>query len=176
MLNSLITSFIVLGSPASAGQPPDTQPAVLPPPVMDAALSREQLEQQFTETLTGAVLVGSWQEMTVEGLGPARTERYTISRAQKIGEDFWLIHARIQVGEKDLTVPVPLRVLWAGDTPIITLTDLAIPGLGTYSARVMIYRGLYSGTWFAPDHYGVLCGRIEKAAPPPATQPAAPGD
>ena len=44
--------------------------------------------------------------------------------------------------------------------PIITLTDLSIPGLGTYTARVIIYRDQYAGTWSAAEVKGQLFGRI----------------
>jgi hypothetical protein len=33
-------------------------------------------------------------------------------------------------------VPIPLIVRWAGDTPVITLTDLTIPGVGTFTTRL----------------------------------------
>ena len=61
----------------------------------------------------------------------------------------------------------PLEVKWAGDTPVITLTDLAIPGLGTFTARVLFYRGEYCGTWSAVDHGGTLFGKIQPAAKKP---------
>ena len=63
-----------------------------------------------------------------------------------------------------MTVPLPLTVKWAGDTPVITLTDLAIPGLGHLYRAVLIYRGQYAGTWSAGDHGGELWGHIEKPA------------
>ncbi len=57
---------------------------------------------------------------------------------------------------------LPLTVKWAGDTPVITLTDMMVPGLGTYTARVLFHRGRYAGTWSASDHGGEMWGRIEK--------------
>jgi hypothetical protein len=59
---------------------------------------------------------------------------------------------------------MPLKVFWAGDTPVISLTDLSIPGLGTYTARVMVYRDQYAGTWKAKDHGGHLFGRITRGS------------
>ena len=67
--------------------------------------------------------------------------------------------------DKDVTVPIPLEIKWAGDTPVITLTDLAIPSLGTFTARVVIYDGRYAGTWQHGQVGGHLFGRIEKAPP-----------
>jgi hypothetical protein len=53
-------------------------------------------------------------------------------------------------------------VKWAGDTAVITLDKVTIPGLGTYSARVLVFEGTYSGTWSAGDHGGMLHGIIRK--------------
>jgi hypothetical protein len=120
---------------------------------------REQLENEFRRMLTGATLVGQFSVNGREGL---RDERYMISSVTKVGGDIWTINARIQYGERDLTVPVPVKVLWAGDTPVITLTDVALPGMGTYTARVLFHRGQYAGTWSSTSHRGQLFGRIEK--------------
>ena len=89
-----------------------------------------------------------------------REEKYTIKKVSKISGSIWLFQVRIQYGSNDVTVPLPLNVKWAGDTPIITLTDLSIPGLGTYTARVLIYRDQYAGTWSAEEIKGQLFGRI----------------
>jgi hypothetical protein len=97
-------------------------------------------------------------------LGQESEDRYTIRSVSKLAGDVWLIGARIQYGGKDLTVPVPVKVLWAGDTPVITVTQAGIPGLGTYTARVLIYDGLYTGTWSGPGHGGFLSGAIVKEA------------
>jgi hypothetical protein len=58
---------------------------------------------------------------------------------------------------------MPLEIKWAGDTPIITLTNMAIPGLGTFTARVLIYDNRYAGTWQHGPVGGNLFGKIEKA-------------
>jgi hypothetical protein len=52
----------------------------------------------------------------------------------KLKGDTWLFTARIQYGKHDLTVPMPLEVQWAGDTPMITLTDFKILGHGPFGA------------------------------------------
>jgi hypothetical protein len=76
--------------------------------------------------------------------------------------DVWLIKARVKYGDKDVTVPMPLEIKWAGDTPIITLTDFTIPGLGTFTSRVVIYENRYAGTWQHGQVGGHLFGRLEK--------------
>ncbi len=118
------------------------------------------LEAEFERTMSGSVLVG---QFTMDGIdAELREERYTIEKVTKIGEDRWRFDARVQYGQFDVTVPIPLDVKWAGDTPVISLTDLSIPGLGTYTSRVLVYRGHYAGTWSGKDYGGKLFGRIER--------------
>lgn len=143
--------------PATARQSADDSPAA----------KRAALEKDFIDTMTDARLIGTWQ-MTMgdataapHQLTDPQPESYTISKVEKTG-DSWIITARIQYAGKDAEVPVLVRVVWSGDTPIITVDDLAIPVFGTYSARVMIYRGFYAGTWFGKGYAGVLSGRIVK--------------
>lgn len=123
---------------------------------------RATLEKKLEESLRNVVLTGSWQmaDDKEKKLSPARTDRYTVESAHKADGDWWVIKARIQYEENDVTLPVRVRIVWAEDTPVITLDDLKLPGLGEYSARVMMFRGYYAGTWFAPGHGGVLSGQI----------------
>jgi hypothetical protein len=58
-------------------------------------------------------------------------------------------------------LPVPLEVFWAGDTPVITLTHAAVPGMGTFTSRVMIYGDRYAGTWQHDKFGGHMWGKIE---------------
>jgi hypothetical protein len=53
-------------------------------------------------------------------------------------------------------------MLWAGDTPIIEMTDVTIPRLGTFSARVFFYGDRYAGTWQHGQYGGHMFGRIQK--------------
>jgi hypothetical protein len=124
------------------------------------------LEAKFKEQMTGARFNGRWCMLKDGALGEERQEKYSIEGATKSGGDVWLIYARIQYGNKDVRVPVPVRVKWAGDTAVITLDDVSLPGLGTYTARVLVYEKTYAGTWSAGDHGGMLHGVIEKADAP----------
>jgi len=116
-----------------------------------------KLEEDFRKSISGVTLVGHF---TLGENSNLREEKYTIKKVSKISGSIWLFQVRIQYGSNDVTVPLPLNVKWAGDTPIITLTDLSIPGLGTYTARVLIYRDQYAGTWSAEEIKGQLFGRI----------------
>lgn len=115
--------------------------------------------QEFQEMMSGATLVGHFSS----GDGTLSEERYTIQNVTHLRGSTWLFQSRIQYGERDVTIPVPLQVQWAGDTPVITLTDLTIPGMGTFTARVLIYRERYAGTWWAGERGGQMFGRIERA-------------
>ena len=63
-----------------------------------------------------------------------------------------------------VTVPVPVEVKWAGSTPVITVDKVAVPGVGTYSARVVIHDNHYAATWDGGDHGGYMWGKIVKDA------------
>src|SRR5262245_29005202 len=95
-------------------------------------LTQAELERRFSESLSGAVFSGSYSVASGGEEKPAQMEKYTITRVTKQKDDRWLFAARIQYGKTDITVPMVLQVKWAGDTPVITLTDLTIPGLGTF--------------------------------------------
>jgi len=125
----------------------------------DAASEQSRLERDFEQMLTGAVLAGKFQ------LGDrVSSDKYTISKASKVAGETWLIQSRIQYGTHDVTVPIPVTVKWAGDTPVITLTEAGIPGLGTFTARVLFYRNHYAGYWAnSKGHGGEMWGKVERA-------------
>lgn len=137
-----------------------------------AAANQAELEKKFEETMTGAVLVGRFSSKGRQG--DPREERYTIVSAKKFLGERWVITAKIQYGGKGETaaIPIVVPVKWAGDTPVISLTDFSIPGMGTYTARVMIFQDQYAGMWAAgTEHGGLMWGRIERA-PAEAVKPA----
>ncbi len=138
----------------------DDQPDVAAP-AEAKPLDQAQLEKKFAETMSGATLIGTF---TVTGQTEQKLneEKYTIESCKKLKSGKWQFKSRIQYGGKDLTVPLALDVMWAGDTPVITLTDLPVPGFGTFTARVLIFRDEYAGTWSGADHGGHLFGRIER--------------
>lgn len=127
-----------------------------------AKLDQAAMEKKFQQEMTGAVLTGQYTVAGQQAEKPARPEKYTITKVIKLNGDLWVLHARIQYGEHDLTVPVPLRIQWAGDTPVITLTDVEVPGLGTFTSRVLFYGDRYAGTWQHGDVGGHLFGTIAK--------------
>ena len=177
---AILAVMLVSGARAQeAPKPAESSPDAAKPKPQDAKVDQAELDKQFEKTLTGATLVGRF---TVEGRGERgrepKEERYHINKVTKMKGDYWMFTARVQYGSKDVTVPMMLQVKWAGDTPVITLTDLTIPGLGTYTARVMIFRDHYAGYWSGGKHGGNLWGRVERTgeqgAPEAPDAPAAP--
>jgi hypothetical protein len=145
-LTSALLCLLLLASTAAAEDAPD----------------KAELEKKFAEKMSGATLVGRF---TVTGLAddkPLAEDRYTLGTVKKLKEDLWSFEARIEYGGKDVKLTLAIPVKWAGDTPVISVTNVAFPGLGTYSARVVIYDNQYAGTWGGKDHGGQMFGRIVK--------------
>lgn len=155
MWKSLLIALVLLPMVAAADEPAKDQAA---------------LEKQFEEQMNGVYLRGFFTLSGREQQQGLKEEKYTISSVKKLDGTKWLFNVRIQYGQHDATLPLALDVIWSGDTPVITLTDMTIPGFGTFTARVMFYRGQYAGTWDGgkePDgslHGGHLFGRLEKIA------------
>jgi hypothetical protein len=114
--------------------------------------------------LTGAKLTGNFT-ITGKAMKDLPAEEYTIHSAEKAEEgEFWLLKASMKYGGKDTPpIPMPIEILWAGKTPVMTLDNLTLPGLGTFSARVVLHDDKYAGTWQHDKVGGHLFGTISKA-------------
>ncbi len=122
-------------------------------------------EKRFQEALDNVALVGYF---TQGDRAELHEDRYVIERVSKVQDDVWKFEARIQYNKQDVKVAMALPVKWAGDTPVISLTNFAVPGFGSFTARVVIYNGAYAGTWGDAQHGGKLFGKIVKNTAPPA--------
>jgi hypothetical protein len=131
----------------NAGEEPDATPAQI---------------ADLEKSLSGAALVGHFT-MVGDNEDNPRKERYELGEVKHVGGNNWLISARIRYGDNDVTIPLTLPIRWAGNTPVITVDDMGFPGLGTYTARVMIYDDHYAGYWAGADHGGHLFGKLERA-------------
>jgi len=169
----ILLVLIASASPVSSQEPKSTKPAPEGARgwAADKVPDQAELDKWFAETMSGATLVGHFTAGD-RGAREPKEERYTIAKVTKQQGDKWLFQARIQFGGRDVTIPMLIPVKWAGDTAVISVTDMGFPGLGTYTARVLIYRDQYAGTWSGKDHGGHLWGRIERAADKDAAAPA----
>jgi hypothetical protein len=125
-----------------------------------AADARSAAEQAFTKLLTGATLFGNFTVDADGVVDPARLlkpDRYELATVNKVKDDIWLF---IYVHE-GVPIPLTMKVLWAGTTPVLTLDEFTIAGMGTFSARLMFHDNRYAGTWQHGDKGGLMFGKIE---------------
>ena len=124
---------------------------------------RAERDKKLAEYLTGAKFVGQFTIIGNEGKMPK--EEYTLRKVEKLPDgDLFMIVARIKYGDKDIEVPMPIPIVWAGNTPMISLDDFTIPGMGTFGAKIVINKGRYAGTWSHDEKGGHMFGVIEKPA------------
>lgn len=157
--------FCRLAVPLAADEPASAKKSPAAAPAAEKSDDRTALIKKLAEKMNGVKLVGRFTVIGKDN-GPLAKEEYTILSATKLEDgDYWLLKTRIKYGDHDLTVPLPLEIKWAGDTPVITLTNLTIPGLGTFSSRVVIYDDKYAGTWSHDKVGGHLFGTLEPLPP-----------
>jgi hypothetical protein len=151
--------LLVAASPAAAQQsaPADSGQRA----TRNTAARQAELEAALTKMLSGATLEGSFTS-TGAGSDPSRLsrEKYTLGDVKKLQGNLWLIPARIEYGEHDVTLPLTLPIRWAGDTPLIVVDNVGLPGFGAVSARVMFFEGHYAGYWKHGEQGGHLFGII----------------
>jgi hypothetical protein len=118
-------------------------------------------EKRFKALFTNATLSGRWARLKDGILGEERTgDKYTIVSVVKRDGDSWTVNAKMKYGEKELILPVPVRMKFNGDTAVLSVEDLGMPGGGTYTARLLIFERTYSGTWKDQRGGGMLYGTI----------------
>lgn len=168
-ISTLLAVFSLVTIPLVSGFPGQKQESATPAKV-EAAEQKidpqtKEMHDRFQQNLTNTKFVGQFTITGMENEKP-REEEYTISNVRKLPkDDLWEITARIKYGDHDLTVPMVMAVKWAGKTPVITVDQLFIPGLGTFDARVLLRQDKYAGTWAHGKVGGHLFGRIEKIEP-----------
>jgi hypothetical protein len=130
-----------------------------PPP------DRKTLEENFTKAMTNIRLTGFYT--TGESTKAPMTDQYSISKIEKSEGDKWIFTTVMKYGDRGFAIPLEIPVYWAGDTPVISVTDLKIMGMGPFTARVMIYHDHYAGTWsHGGQGGGYMWGKIEPADGP----------
>jgi hypothetical protein len=182
-LYSLLAFALVLGLPCTlrGQQAPHAAQRALAQQSADSAPSssprQAELESALAKMLSGATLEGSFTS-TGAGRDPTKLsrEKYTLGEVKKVHGNIWLIPARIQYGEHDVTLPIPVPIHWAGDTPVIVVDNVTLPGFGTVSARVMFFADHYAGYWKHGSHGGHLFGVIRRDDQPDAPRPAPAAD
>ena len=114
-------AFVVLVVVTGSATAALAQTAPATQPVDPAAL-----EKQFEATLTNATLVGHFT--TTGSDAPPKEDRYHIVKVTRQQDDNWLFQARMRYAGKDLLIPLVIPVKWAGDTAMIQVTGMRMPG------------------------------------------------
>ncbi len=118
-------------------------------------------ESAFSKKMTGATLEGIFTFDGKQSDKPAQKEKYKLGTVKKVGGKKWLFQAQIQYGKTDINVPVLIDLFWADDTPVVSMTNVGIPGLGSgFSCRVLFYKSRYAGTWQHGNVGGHMSGTI----------------
>ncbi len=142
----------------------EAKPATTPEPAAESSSEEAARNARFAKYMSGVKFIGQFTILDADGRGGRMPEEeYTIRKCEKLPQgDLFRFTARIRYGDTDTEIPMDLPVKWAGRTPVITLEKLWIPGLGTFSSRVVINGNRYAGTWDHGPKGGHLFGRIER--------------
>ena len=118
-------------------------------------------ERAFEERMREVVLDGSFTVAWPAPRDNVYSDRYEIARITKLDGDRWRFDARIAYGDVDVTLPVVVPILWAGDVPVIRIVDVGIPGLGNEFGATIVFDGdRYGGTWDHGEVGGFMYGRV----------------
>jgi hypothetical protein len=149
-MKSFILVLGIMLLPLLAIHAQDQKPAV---PLTDA-------EKKFKDLLTDCTMDGRWYSVKGSEMGEEKQDKYQIVSVSKVKGDSWVITTKMKYGGREMSLPLPIEVKFAGDTPVIVVNNLMIPAGGTYSARVVFYQNTYAGSWTGGDHGGLLSGVI----------------
>jgi hypothetical protein len=156
---------------------------ILPPSVALATLfaaaipafadTQAEREAALSAMLSGATLEGSFTKSSDEAPkltnAPQLTsDKYTLGEVKKVDaeKNLWVFPTRIQYSDKDFTIPLTLPIEWAGDTPVVVVDNVGLPGMGTFSARVLFFNDHYAGYWQHGEVGGNMFGKIHRAKQP----------
>lgn len=119
--------------------------------------------REFSQRLSNTVLTGRFTfDDKMEAV--PKPESYEIKNVSDAGGGLWTFLVRIKYGKVDVNLPVTVPVVWADGTPMVSLKNATIPGMGGgFSAHVIFEGNRYAGTWQHNSKGGHLFGTIKKA-------------
>ena len=118
-------------------------PASLLAQVDPEVAERRALESAFEKLMSGCQMTGQFTEIGSDRA--PQKDSYKIAKVKKLRDEKWQFDATIEYNGKSVTLPLAVDVYWAGDTPTIQVTDLNVPTLGRFNARIVIYDNQYAG-------------------------------
>lgn len=163
--------LLLLGSPQAQAQEADDASQEVE---QVGHKTQAQLDADFTKLLTDCKLVGFF---TDSNASPDKLlgDSYSIKSVTRAEGNLWTFAASIEYGGRSIPIAMKMPVEWAGDTPVLSVTRLKFPLLGTYSARVLFYDDQYVGVWSGDKHGGQMFGRVvpDADSTPGAAEPGA---
>jgi len=85
-------------------------------------------EKALIALLADSTWESRWHAFSPEGFTKGGENRYRIVRAQKVKGDDWVIFGGFELEGKPVELPLPAKIFWADDTPVMSMTGLALPG------------------------------------------------
>ena len=132
------------------------------------AVDMTAVEKEFEQSMIKVLMVGHF---TVGDSTELHDDRYVIDSVTKVKDGLWRFAARVQFNRKDVPIAINVPVFFVGDTAVLSLPRQAVQGLGTYEARLVIYKGGYAGTWGGGAGGGKMFGNIVKNDAPGTDKP-----
>ena len=128
------------------------------------AATQADLDAKFEAAMKDARLEGQFNVIAPNGQMPAYDELYMVSEMERGEGNTWIFKAKMSYGNQEhpAEFPIPVQVLWAGDTPVITMTDTTVEGLGTFTVRLLLHGDRYAGSWQHGAVGGHMWGRLVK--------------
>lgn len=139
----------------------------LQPAVADEAADEAKRFAALEQQLSGTALVGYSTDSNKKP-DELRDDSYQLVMVKHLQGDSWMVQAKFHYRDQDFVLPLTLPIRWAGDTPVISLDEFPVPGLGKFDARVMIYQDHYAGFWSGAGHSGHIFGKVERTDEKPS--------
>lgn len=141
---------------------------LLTPPCLAAqGTDTAQAREAFLELLDGAHLEGKFTVVGQDGQVMQRDDLYSVSTLRPGEGDEWVFEYRMSYGgNQDTAKPleIPVRVLFPDGTPLLTMTEQEVPGLGTFSVRLVFHGDHYAGMWSNGPVGGHMWGTVKRNA------------
>ncbi len=135
------------------------------------ALAADERDDQFESMMSGVRMEGKFSVDSMGGQPPPEgqfDDLYMVSELERGEGSTWIFKAGMSYGDNmNMEIPVPVRVEWAGDTPVLTMDEQAIEGMGTFTVRLLFFEGRYAGTWQHGPAGGHMWGKLVSAAEAP---------
>ena len=137
-------------------------------PVVLSAQADER-DARFEEMMSGTRMEGKFSVVGQAGAAlPDQDDLYMISEIERGEGSTWIFKAAMSYGAENTggeppRLEIPVTVEWAGDTPVLTMTEQTVEGFGTFTVRLPFFGDRYAGTWQNGPIGGHMWGQLVPA-------------